>query len=80
MLAAYGKKTKKLRIKKSGVPNGGLGLYTTERIRARKGKGIGKYKGEKLTRAQVDARYRGKRGDCVLCKVRKSVLMGGNPI
>ena len=68
------KKHKKLRIKKSGVPNGGLGLYTTERIR--KGKSIGKYKGEKMSRAQVDARYRGKRGDYVLCKSKKKCIDG----
>ena len=47
-----------LRVKKSSVPNGGLGLYSgTKPIR--KGRTITQYTGEPLSRAAVDERYPG---------------------
>ena len=59
------KKHKGLRVKRSTIA--GLGLHATKRIP--KKKVIAKYTGERLTKAQVDARYkaRGQRGDYVLC-------------
>ena len=55
-----------LRVKRSGVH--GLGLYTTKRIK--KNKKIATYKGQNLTRAQVNARYPNKDAKYVLCKTK----------
>ena len=51
------KKEQHLRIKPSQIPNAGLGLWTTKSFKA--GDRVDVYKGEELTRQQVDARYPG---------------------
>ena len=49
------KKEKNLRIKPSQIPGAGLGLWTTKSFKANER--VDAYKGEELTRRQVEARY-----------------------
>ena len=63
------KKEQGLRVKASGVPNAGLGLYATRRIP--KGRVIARYEGEEMTRTQVQRRYGSKRGEYVYCKSKR---------
>ena len=48
-----------LRVKKSGVPGAGLGLYSGKK-RIKKGTSITKYTGEELTKQAIHKRYPGK--------------------
>ena len=48
-----------LRVKKSGVPGAGLGLYSGKK-RIKKGKSITKYTGEEMTKRAIHKRYPGK--------------------
>ena len=54
-----------LRIKSSQVPGGGMGLWTTRRYKPNEK--IGRYTGERVTRAQVEQRYGSQTGQYVLC-------------
>ena len=55
-----------LRVKRSTVPNAGLGLFVA-RDRVRKGERITQYTGEDLTKAQVQQRYGERTGQYVYC-------------
>ena len=66
------KSKKGLRVKQSQVPHGGLGLWTTKRYKPNEK--IGKYKGEKLTKAQVNQRYGSRTGEYVYCPTAGSPL------
>ena len=55
-----------LRVKKSGVPGAGLGLYSGKK-RFKKGISITKYTGEKVSRQEVEKRYRKTTAQYALC-------------
>ena len=60
-----------LRIKPSQIRGAGMGLYTTKRIKPNQL--IGKYTGERMTKAQVDKRYGNRNPQYVLCSGNRCV-------
>ena len=61
-----------LRIRPSGVPGAGLGLFAAAGFK--RGDVIAPYEGEKLTRRRVDERYGDERGEYVLCRDSKRCI------
>ena len=66
------KKQEGLRVKKSTIPGAGLGLFAAKPFA--KGKQVAPYVGEKMTKAQVDKRYKGKTAEYVLCQNKKKCV------
>jgi len=60
-----------LRVKPSQVSGGGMGLWTTKRIKPNQL--IGKYTGERMTKAQVNQRYVTRKPQYVLCSGNRCV-------
>ena len=65
------KRDDNLRVKDSGIPGAGLGLFA-DREPIKRGARVTTYTGQDLTRAQVQRRYKGERGEYVLCRSKNS--------